>query len=467
MKDKRKRARVAGKSYEAVPRESRPRRDNDSDGERRPYNPDFKKDNKPAFNKERRDDSSRDWSKDNGDRPAKRFNDNDGWNKDKGDRPRRDNNDGERRSYNPNFTKDNKPAFNKERRDDDRKDWNRDRSDRPAKRFSDDDKWNRTDYKPERKEYGDRDQNRDRKPFRRDDDRGEKRFSRDSRDGKSGPGRPAGAGKYGSKPGGKQKFDKKKDFTPKSYGDDYPKFPAPKIEKEMRLNRYIAMSGASSRREADEFITSGLVSVNGVVATELGTKVKPGDEVRLNDKVLRGEKKVYVVMNKPKGYVTSLEDPHADKTVMDLLENVVKERVYPVGRLDKNSLGVLLITNDGDLTTKLTHPSYSKKKIYQVSLDRALTRADMDSIAKGITLEDGPIHADEISYVKDNKKEVGIEIHSGRNRIVRRIFEHLGYNVTKLDRVYFAGLTKKNLTRGAWRFLSPREVDMLMSGKYE
>ena len=172
-------------------------------------------------------------------------------------------------------------------------------------------------------------------------------------------------------------------------------------------------------------------------------------------------------MNKPKGYVTSIEDPHADKTVMDLLGQAVNERVYPVGRLDKNSLGVLLITNDGDLTTRLTHPSYSKKKIYQVSLDKALTRTDMQSIADGIMLEDGEIYADEISYVKENKKEIGIEIHSGRNRIVRRIFEHLGYRVTKLDRVYFAGLTKKNLKRGAWRFLSPREVEMLMSGKYE
>ena len=235
----------------------------------------------------------------------------------------------------------------------------------------------------------------------------------------------------------------------------------------MRLNRYIAMSGASSRREADELIASGQVSVNGIVVTELGTKIKPGDEVRLNNKVLRGEKKVYIIMNKPKGYVTSIEDPHADKTVMDLLGQAVNERVYPVGRLDKNSLGVLLITNDGDLTTRLTHPSYSKKKIYQVSLDKALTRTDMQSIADGIMLEDGEIYADEISYVKENKKEIGIEIHSGRNRIVRRIFEHLGYRVTKLDRVYFAGLTKKNLKRGAWRFLSPREVEMLMSGKYE
>ena len=182
---------------------------------------------------------------------------------------------------------------------------------------------------------------------------------------------------------------------------------------------------------------------------------------------VQGEKKVYLVLNKPKGYVTSLDDPHAGKTVMDLVEGACTERIYPVGRLDKNSLGLLLFTNDGDLTKQLTHPSYLKKKIYQVTLDKPLARADMDRIAEGITLEDGEIFADEISYVKENKQEIGIEIHSGRNRIVRRIFEFLGYTVTKLDRVYYAGLTKKNLKRGAWRFLSREEVERLKSGQYE
>jgi len=201
--------------------------------------------------------------------------------------------------------------------------------------------------------------------------------------------------------------------------------------------------------------------------TELGSKVSPDDEVRFNDSIVRGEKKVYILMNKPKGFVTTLDDPHADKTVMDLVKGACTERVYPVGRLDKNSVGVLLITNDGDLTKRLTHPSYSKKKIYQVSLDKPLTKADMEQIAQGVELEDGPIFADEISYVKDNHKEIGIEIHSGRNRIVRRIFEYFGYKVQKLDRVYFAGLTKKSLKRGAWRFLTPREVAMLKSGEYE
>ena len=235
----------------------------------------------------------------------------------------------------------------------------------------------------------------------------------------------------------------------------------------IRLNRFIANSGICSRREADDLITAGLVAVNGQIVTELGSKVNPDDEVRFNGSVIKGEKKVYIVMNKPKGFVTSLDDPHADKTVMDLLKGAVAERVYPVGRLDKNSVGVLLITNDGELTRKLTHPSYNKQKVYQVTLDKPLTQADMTKIAEGITLEDGEIHADEISYVSENRKEVGIEIHSGRNRIVRRIFESLGYSVQKLDRVYFAGLTKKKLKRGGWRFLSPMEVSRLKSGEYE
>ena len=206
---------------------------------------------------------------------------------------------------------------------------------------------------------------------------------------------------------------------------------------------------------------------NAVGAATILVLVNPGDEVRFNGEIIRGEKLVYILMNKPKGYVTSLEDPHADKTVMDLIKDACTERVYPVGRLDKNSVGVLLITNDGELTRQLTHPSYKKSKIYQVSLDKALTEEDMQRIVDGIELEDGMIYADEVSYVNGSRKEIGIEIHSGRNRIVRRIFESLGYSVQKLDRVYFAGLTKRGLKRGAWRFLTPKEVAMLKSGEYE
>ena len=267
----------------------------------------------------------------------------------------------------------------------------------------------------------------------------------------------------GFKAGAKRNFTPKHDDKPRSY----PKYNPNKQIGEIRLNRFISQSGICSRREADDFILAGVVTVNGQVVTELGTKILPTDEVRFHDEKLQGEKNVYLVLNKPKGYVTSLDDPHAEKTVMDLVKNACTERVYPVGRLDKNSLGLLLITNDGDITRQLTHPSYHKKKIYQVTLDKPLTRNDMDTLTEGITLEDGDIFADEIAYASEDKRSVGVEIHSGRNRIVRRMFEHLGYTVQKLDRVYYAGLTKKNLKRGAWRFLTKDEVMRLKTGQYE
>ena len=234
-----------------------------------------------------------------------------------------------------------------------------------------------------------------------------------------------------------------------------------------RLNKFISNSGVCSRREADQYIKAGLVSVNGVIVTELGTKVKMGDDVRFNGERLRGEEKDYILMNKPKDFATTVSDPHADKTVLQLIENKVSARVYPVGRLDKATTGVLLITNDGDLAEKLTHPSYEKKKIYQVTLDRNFKANDFSVLLEGITLEDGPIAADDLSYVGEDKSVVGVEIHSGRNRIVRRMFEHLGYKVKKLDRVYFAGLTKKNLRRGAWRFLTEQEITMLKMNSYK
>ena len=290
--------------------------------------------------------------------------------------------------------------------------------------------------------------------------------------GKSEGFKPKGEGFRGSrKPMGKSEggFKTKRDgFKGKPAGErNYPKYNPNKVTGEIRLNRFVAQSGLCSRREADEFIAAGLVSVNGVIVTELGTKVWPTDVVKFNDERLQGEKNVYLVLNKPKGYVTTLEDDHADKTVMELVQGACKERIYPVGRLDKNSLGLLLFTNDGDITRQLTHPSLRKKKIYEVTLDKPLTRADLEQLAEGITLEDGDIYFDEISYIKDDKKSVGVEIHSGRNRIVRRMFEHLDYKVTKLDRVYYAGLTKKNLKRGAWRFLTSDEVARLKAGRYE
>ena len=230
----------------------------------------------------------------------------------------------------------------------------------------------------------------------------------------------------------------------------------------IRLNKFLANAGVCSRREADKFIQAGVVRVNGEVATELGTKVQRTDQVHFHDQLVSIEKKVYVLLNKPKDYVTTADDPQARKTVMDIVKNCCRERIYPVGRLDRNTTGVLLFTNDGELASKLTHPKYLKRKIYHVFLDRNCTAADMQQIAEGITLDDGPIRADAISYASDtDKKQVGIEIHSGKNRIVRRIFEALGYKVIKLDRVVFAGLTKKGLKRGDWRFLTEQEVAML------
>lgn len=236
----------------------------------------------------------------------------------------------------------------------------------------------------------------------------------------------------------------------------------------VRLNKYLANAGICSRREADEFIQAGVVSVNGQVVTELGTKVLRTDDIRFHDQKVSMEKKVYVLLNKPKDSVTTSDDPQQRKTVMDLVKNACPERIYPVGRLDRNTTGVLLLTNDGDLASKLTHPKFLKKKIYHVFLDKKVTAHDMQQIATGITLEDGEVHADAIEYASaTDKSQVGIEIHSGKNRIVRRIFESLGYRVVKLDRVLFAGLTKKNLRRGDWRFLTEKEVDMLRMGAFE
>ena len=367
-----------------------------------------------------------------------------------------------RASYNPHFTADNRPAFDKPRRQ---------FGDKPAygeRKSGDKPRYEHRDGDKPRRKYGDKPAYGERKfgdkprYEHRDGDKPRRQYGD----------KPAyGERKFGDKKYGDRKFgDKPYKPGPRKHDDkpaSYPKFTPEKQVGEMRLNRFLAQSGLCSRREADDFITAGLVTVNGQIVTQLGTKVLPTDEVKFNDSRVQGEKKVYLVLNKPKGYVTSLDDPHAGKTVMDLVEGACTERIYPVGRLDKNSLGLLLFTNDGDLTKQLTHPSYLKKKIYQVTLDKPLARADMDRIAEGITLEDGEIFADEISYVKENKQEIGIEIHSGRNRIVRRIFEFLGYTVTKLDRVYYAGLTKKNLKRGAWRFLSREEVERLKSGQYE
>ena len=363
-----------------------------------------------------------------------------------------------RSSYNPHFTADNRlrPEYEERKPRGER---SFERAERGERNFNRTERGERNFNRTERIDRSERSFNR---PER--GERSERTFNRDdNRRPKSGARPGASDRRSDSRGGAKRGFAPKRDEKPRSY----PKYNPNRVNGEVRLNRFISQSGVCSRREADEFILAGVVTVNGQVVTELGTKILPTDEVRFNDERLQGEKHVYIVLNKPKGYVTSLEDPHADKTVMDLVKDACTERVYPVGRLDKNSLGLLLITNDGDVTRQLTHPSYRKKKIYQVTLDKALTRADMDTLTEGITLEDGDIFADEVAYASEDKKTVGVEIHSGRNRIVRRMFEHLGYSVQKLDRVYYAGLTKKNLKRGAWRFLTKDEVMRLKTGQYE
>ncbi len=265
---------------------------------------------------------------------------------------------------------------------------------------------------------------------------------------------------YGMPQGGRS-------FTPRPRRIEY-EVTLPDPDEQIRLNKYMANAGLCSRREADDFIKQGLVKVNGEVVTELGTKISHSDVVEYDEKVVTLEKKCYILLNKPKDCVTTSDDPNGRLTVMDLVKGACDERIYPVGRLDRNTTGVLLLTNDGDLASKLTHPKYVKKKIYHVWTDKDIAEEDMQRIADGIELEDGPIHADAISYATEtDRNQAGIEIHSGRNRIVRRIFESLGYHVTKLDRVYFAGLTKKNLPRGRWRYLTQEEVNFLKMGSFE
>ena len=262
----------------------------------------------------------------------------------------------------------------------------------------------------------------------------------------------------GYDPNAKYSLKKRIEYKEENYDPNEP----------IRLNKFLANAGVCSRREADEYIQAGVITVNGEVVTELGTKVLRTDEIKFHDQPVSLEKTVYVLLNKPKDYVTTSDDPQQRKTVMDLVKNCCKERIYPVGRLDRNTTGVLLLTNDGDMASKLTHPKFLKKKIYHVYLDKNVTAHDIQQIRDGITLEDGDIKADACEYADPvDKKQVGIEIHSGKNRIVRRSFEHLGYKVTKLDRVQFAGLTKKNLRRGDWRYLTEEEVDRLRMGAYE
>jgi 23S rRNA pseudouridine2605 synthase len=332
----------------------------------------------------------------------------------------------------------------------------------------------------ERRSYGDRPQGE--RPYSEKKTYGSKPYGDKpygDRPRKSGYGKPsfgakpAGPGR-GRKPAGKRSeadagmsamLSRKPQVSGNAWSDDdTAKTP---IKEVIRLNKYIANSGVCSRREADTLIQSGVVTVNGEVVTELGTKVNVlTDDVRFNGERLKGEEKVYIVMNKPKGYVTTASDPHAEKTVMDILKGC-PTRVFPVGRLDKNTTGVLMFTNDGEMAERLTHPSYNKKKIYQVVLDHPLTEEDKEKVLAGIELTDGVVAADELEYIDArDHRQLGIEIHSGKNRIVRRIFESMGYEVKALDRVYFAGLTKKGLKKGDWRYLTEGEVNILKMGAY-
>ncbi|MCB0496608.1 MAG: rRNA pseudouridine synthase [Cyclobacteriaceae bacterium] len=244
------------------------------------------------------------------------------------------------------------------------------------------------------------------------------------------------------------------------------KIPSPKgNEAGIRLNRYIAHAGVCSRREADTLIAEGKIKVNGKVVTEMGHKVKPGDKVVYKGKTLRAEKLIYVLLNKPKDFITTTDDPQNRHTVMELVKKAGDERIFPVGRLDRNTTGLLLLTNDGDLAKVLTHPSHQVKKIYKATLDKPLTKHHFEEIVEGFELEDGPVMVDDLALISKDGREVGLEIHLGRNRIVRRIFEHFGYEVVALDRVVFAGLTKKDLPRGKWRFLTDKEVGTLKRRK--
>ena len=273
-------------------------------------------------------------------------------------------------------------------------------------------------------------------------------------------------GGYGQQGGFRKPMQKRQDNRKRIEYQDVIHDP----EEEIRLNKYLANAGVCSRREADEFIQAGVVKVNGQTVTELGTKVHRGDNVLFHDQLVSIERKIYILLNKPKDCVTTVDDPQERKTVMDYIKGACKERVYPVGRLDRNTTGVLLLTNDGEMASRLTHPKFLKKKIYHARLDRAVSAEDLQKLLDGVNIgeEEGDIvRADEVSYVNDDKTQVGIEIHSGRNRVVRRMFDALGYRVTKLDRVQFAGLTKKRLRRGDWRFLTEKEVNMLRMGAYE
>ena len=439
---------------------SRPRRTFTEGGEKRS----FDGDRKPFGERPRRSFGEGGERKSFGDRPRRSFGEG-GERKSFGDRPRRTfSENGEKRSFSGE-----RRSFEgrPERRSFGEGGERRTFGDKPRRSFGEG---------GERKSFGDRPRRSFGEGGERKSFSGERRSSGGDRKGFGGERRSFGAKKSFYKKdfnyfrneeesGINKMISRRPQLDTDQYSDN--DMVAAPIKEEVRLNKFIANSGVCSRREADNFILAGVVTVNGEVVTELGTKVNINtDDIRFNGERLKGENKIYIVMNKPKGYVTTASDPHADKTVMDLLKGC-PSRVFPVGRLDKNTTGVLMFTNDGEIAEKLTHPSYDKKKIYQVSLDSKLRQEDFEKILSGVELSDGVIAADELEYIEeDDHRKLGIEIHSGKNRIVRRIFESLGYEVKALDRVYFAGLTKKGLKRGEWRYLSEGETNLLRMGAY-
>lgn len=437
----------------------RPQRPYNSD---RPYRPRFNPNSENGERPQRPYNSERSYG--NNDRPYRPR-----YNSENGERPQRSygNNAGGERPYRPRFNSENGERLQRPYSTDrpQRPRYNSEGGERPQRPYNNDRSYGSSD-RPYRPRYNSEGGERPQRPY--GNNAGGDRPYR-PRFNPNGGGRPGGYGNNNSFSRPVRRtgdYDPNAKYSKKKQIEYKEQFVDP--NEPIRLNKFLANAGVCSRREADEFITAGVVSVNGEVVTELGTKIKRGDEVKFHDQTVSIERKIYVLLNKPKDTVTTSDDPQARRTVMDLVKGACDERIYPVGRLDRNTTGVLLLTNDGDLASKLTHPKYLKKKIYHVHLDKNLTKADMEQIAAGIQLDDGEIHADAISYTDDFKKdEVGIEIHSGKNRIVRRIFESLGYKVVKLDRVFFAGLTKKGLRRGEWRYLTEQEVNFLRMGSFE
>ena len=441
------------------------------DGNARPHRPRFNPNAENAGRPQRAYSSDRPYrprfnpNAENGERPQRPYNNDRPYNQDRPYRPRFNSNaDGERPQRSYNQERPYRPKYNNADGERPQRPYNQERSYRP--------KYNNENGERPQRPYG----NQERPAYGNADRSLRPRFNQNA-ENEGRPQRPYGGNQgrprfnanrpYGNNPRRRTPgYDPNAKYSKKKQIEYKEQFVDP--NEPIRLNKFLANAGVCSRREADEFITAGVVSVNGQVVTELGTKIKRGDEVKFHEQVVNIERKIYVLLNKPKDTVTTSDDPQARRTVMDLVKDACTERIYPVGRLDRNTTGVLLLTNDGDLASKLTHPKYLKKKIYHVHLDKNLPQADMEQIAAGIQLDDGEIHADAISYTDEAKKnDVGIEIHSGKNRIVRRIFESLGYKVVKLDRVYFAGLTKKGLRRGEWRYLTEAEVNHLRMGSFD